>query len=137
MARDARHATILVADDNPDILGHVRALLEISGYAVITASNGEEALRIYERHQSQISLLLTDVAMPKINGFDLADRVLCVNPCEHTPDQSKHRSLVITRLEVHRPCFGDLQPSLSWRNRSGVGSLNRASTDWKTRALSA
>jgi hypothetical protein len=50
--------------------------------------------------------------MPKINGFDLADRVLCVNPCEHTPDQSKHRSLVITRLEVHRPCFGDLQPCL-------------------------
>jgi two-component system cell cycle sensor histidine kinase/response regulator CckA len=80
MARDARHATILVADDNPDILGHVRALLEISGYAVITASNGEEALCIYERHQSQISLLLTDVAMPNINGFDLADRVLCVNP---------------------------------------------------------
>jgi CheY-like chemotaxis protein len=80
MARDARHATILVADDNPDTLGHVRALLEISGYAVITASNGEEALGIFERHQTQISLLLTDVAMPKINGFDLADRVLGVNP---------------------------------------------------------
>jgi CheY-like chemotaxis protein len=91
MARDARHPTILVADDNPDILGHVRALLEISGYAVIAASDGEEALRVYEHSQSQISLLLTDVAMPKINGFDLADRVLCANPqlpvflCPETP----------------------------------------------------
>jgi hypothetical protein len=47
-------------------------------------------------------------------GDDLKSQVMtrlnkASQPCEHTLDQSKHRSLVITRLEVHRPCFGDLQ----------------------------
>jgi hypothetical protein len=47
-------------------------------------------------------------------GDDLKSQVMtrpnkASQPCEYTPDQSKHRSLVITRLEVHRPCFGDLQ----------------------------
>ncbi len=68
--------TILVVDDNVDIRGLTKRLLEMAGYTVITAADGEEGLRFYEEHRAAIALLLADVAMPKISGFELADRVL-------------------------------------------------------------
>jgi two-component system cell cycle sensor histidine kinase/response regulator CckA len=43
---------------------------------VITADDGAEGLRVYQKHQGDISMLLTDVRMPRMNGIDLADRVL-------------------------------------------------------------
>ena len=68
--------TILVVEDNLDIRTLIRTFLEKAGYAVLTADDGEEGLRVYERHQSSIGLLLTDVMMPKMDGVELADRVL-------------------------------------------------------------
>jgi CheY-like chemotaxis protein len=75
MPEDSQCGTILVVDDNLDIRGLAQRLLELAGYTVITASDGEEGLCFYEKHRSNIVLLLTDVTMPKINGFELADRV--------------------------------------------------------------
>jgi two-component system cell cycle sensor histidine kinase/response regulator CckA len=68
--------TILVVEDDFDICALIRRFLENAGYTVVTADNGEEGLRVYKRHQPSIALLLTDVRMPKMNGVDLADRVL-------------------------------------------------------------
>jgi CheY-like chemotaxis protein len=73
---EAERGAILVVDDNVDILRQVKAILELTGYDVITASDGEEALRFYEAHRPMIRLLLTDLAMPKMNGLDLAKRIL-------------------------------------------------------------
>jgi two-component system, cell cycle sensor histidine kinase and response regulator CckA len=75
MTHPSQHGTILVVDDNVDILNFAKRFLEIDGYTVITATDGDEGLRFYEEHQATIVLLLTDVVMPKINGFELADRV--------------------------------------------------------------
>jgi two-component system cell cycle sensor histidine kinase/response regulator CckA len=75
MDPDKQRDTILIVDDNPDICALARAFLESAGYNVLTAADGEEGLRVFERHQSSIGLLLTDVTMPKMNGFALADRV--------------------------------------------------------------
>jgi CheY-like chemotaxis protein len=76
MAHDRQPGTILVVDDNVNIRGFAKIFLEKAGYAVVTASDGEEGLRVYQEHRSSISLLLTDIAMPKIGGIELADRVL-------------------------------------------------------------
>jgi CheY-like chemotaxis protein len=76
MASAMERGTILVVDDNVDIRGFAKRFLETAGYTVLTAADGEEGLRFYEAHQSSITLLLTDVAMPKMNGVELADRVL-------------------------------------------------------------
>jgi CheY-like chemotaxis protein len=76
MVIDTQCATILLVDDNEDVRILAKKLLEIAGYTVIAAADGEEGLHFYEQHRSKIALLLTDVAMPKINGFELADRVL-------------------------------------------------------------
>jgi DNA-binding response OmpR family regulator len=76
MTVDSHRRTILLVDDNVNIRGFAKMFLEIAGYSVVTAAAGEAGLRLYEEHRSIIMLLLTDVTMPNMSGFDLADRVL-------------------------------------------------------------
>ncbi len=65
--------TILVVEDTGGLRALARKILERYGYTVIDAPNGEEALRICERHEGTIHLLLTDVVMPGMSGRVLAD----------------------------------------------------------------
>lgn len=60
--------TILVVDDEPDILELVQYNLEKEGFAVYTAGNGREAIEIAER--SQPDLILLDVMMPEMDGME-------------------------------------------------------------------
>jgi len=72
--------TILVVDDNLAIRGLIKALLEHAGYAVATAADGADGLDFVREYRSKIALLLTDISMPNMNGIDLADRVLELEP---------------------------------------------------------
>jgi len=69
-------ATILVAENDCAVRTLMRVVLEHAGYSVLVAADGEEGLHVFRQHQDRISLLLTDVRMPRMNGFDLADHVL-------------------------------------------------------------
>jgi two-component system cell cycle sensor histidine kinase/response regulator CckA len=73
---EVQRGTILVVEDDLLVRELLRMFLEKEGYTVVTASDGEEGLLVYKRHQPNIALLLTDVRMPRMNGVDLADRVL-------------------------------------------------------------
>ena len=64
---------VLVADDEEDIVETIRFGLEQEGYEVITASDGEEALR--RVHEVQPDLILLDVMMPKENGYRVARKI--------------------------------------------------------------
>lgn len=75
MIDDKRRATILVVDDNAEIRGLAKRLIETAGHSVITAADGAEGLRLYGEHRENIALLLTDVTMPNIGGLELADRI--------------------------------------------------------------
>ncbi len=79
MTRDLQCGTILVVDDNLDIRMFAKRFLQTAGWNVVTAADGAEGLRLYEEYQSDIVLLLTDVMMPNINGWELADRVLAAD----------------------------------------------------------
>jgi CheY-like chemotaxis protein len=84
MAYDLQSGGILVIDDNRDIRAFAKRSLEAVGYSVTTAGGGEEGLRFYAEqlspdHRAKIALLLTDVTMPGMNGFELADRVLTMD----------------------------------------------------------
>jgi CheY-like chemotaxis protein len=68
--------TILVADDTADVLFLARDILQARGYTVLTASDGDAALRLAERHSGPIHGLLTDVVMPGLTGPELADRLM-------------------------------------------------------------
>ena len=64
---------MLVVDDNPDIRMMLTALLEDEGYSVATAANGREALRYLRQCAEQPRLILLDLAMPIMTGWDFLD----------------------------------------------------------------
>lgn len=64
---------ILVADDDPGIRLAVKDYLELSGYSVITANNGQEALTLLETYHPH--LLVSDIKMPRQDGYDLVRQV--------------------------------------------------------------
>ena len=67
--------TILVVEDEPALRHVARKILENAGYAVLLASNGEEALTHLHRAVSPVHLLLTDVVMPGMSGPALVGRL--------------------------------------------------------------
>jgi diguanylate cyclase (GGDEF)-like protein len=64
---------ILVVDDSPDKLSLLEAALCLAGYRVTTATDGDEALAAIESYQPD--LVITDVMMPRMNGYELAQRI--------------------------------------------------------------
>jgi diguanylate cyclase (GGDEF)-like protein len=66
-------SNILVVDDNPDKLQLIEAALSLAGYQVSTAGDGVEALAAIESYQPD--LVITDVMMPRMNGYELAQRI--------------------------------------------------------------
>lgn len=72
--------TVLIVEDNTGVRALARKILERSGYTVLDAANGAEALAICERHAGAIHLLLTDVVMPGMDGRALAARVARLRP---------------------------------------------------------
>lgn len=66
-------SNILVVDDNPDKLQLIEAALSLAGYHVTTAADGIEALAAIESYQPD--LVITDVMMPRMNGYELAQRI--------------------------------------------------------------
>ena len=67
--------TVLLVEDEESLRRLTRSLLEQSGYTVLEASEGAEALRIAHQHQGTIHLLLTDVVMPGTGGRVLAEKI--------------------------------------------------------------
>lgn len=65
--------TVLLVDDSAAFLALVRTFLERSGYKVIEARTSCEASKIAARYRGPIHLLLTDVVMPEVSGYQLSD----------------------------------------------------------------
>jgi two-component system, cell cycle sensor histidine kinase and response regulator CckA len=76
--------TVLLVEDEGTLRELIRELLESSGYAVLEARHGAEALKLCERHPDPIHLLMTDVVMPGISGRELAGQVKAVRPAIRT-----------------------------------------------------
>ena len=72
--------TILVADDDNSVLDLTKELLESYGYHVITAVNGKEALKIFQRQGDSISLVILDSIMPEMDGKQSSAEILRLNP---------------------------------------------------------
>ena len=60
-----------MVDDEPAILTVMRIALEKSGFQVVVASNGTEALEKFQQMRGRVRVLITDMAMPGMNGLDL------------------------------------------------------------------
>jgi PAS domain S-box-containing protein len=72
--------TVLLAEDQESIRELIRESLMSNGYKVLVANDGLEALQIAERYNDAIDLLITDVVMPRMGGYGLAERLMPVHP---------------------------------------------------------
>lgn len=74
------HGTVLVAEDEKSVRNLVRKTLEKLGYSVLTARDGATAVEVFGTYSSEIDFLLTDIAMPGMNGYELARKLLSAKP---------------------------------------------------------
>lgn len=72
--------TVLIVEDEAAILSVGRRILEKLGYSVLSAIAPEEAVSLFEERAGEIQLLLTDTVMPEMNGRELAERLISINP---------------------------------------------------------
>ncbi len=72
--------TILVVDDEPEIVALLSQILSRAGFKVLEATSAREALELAAKHTEPIDLLLTDVKMPGMRGDELAREFLKVRP---------------------------------------------------------
>ena len=71
---------ILFVDDEAMIREIGRRVLELGGYRVITASDGREALEIFERERAALDLVILDVTMPLLSGLEVLERMRALAP---------------------------------------------------------
>ncbi len=69
----ASETVILLADDDPLVRNLIQLMLVKERYIVLTAGDGQEALEIFDKFSEPIHLLLTDVRMPRMDGWTLAE----------------------------------------------------------------
>lgn len=72
--------TVLLVDDEPVVRRVTAEFLEMSGYKVLTAGSGMEALEVAQAHIGPIDLLLTDLSMPLMDGRETAERITKLHP---------------------------------------------------------
>lgn len=65
-----RRGAVCIVEDDADIRETLRELLEMEGFSVLTAGNGQEALELLSRKPSQLSLILLDLMMPVMDGWE-------------------------------------------------------------------
>jgi DNA-binding response OmpR family regulator len=66
---------ILVAEDDVLVRNLINVVLVRAGYSVLIAADGEEGLELSRRYSGDIHLLLSDVTMPRMDGFALAEKL--------------------------------------------------------------
>lgn len=101
--------TIFLVDDEETLLGVVKPLLERYGYRVITAHTPTMAVAMLEEFSGQIDLLITDVIMPEMNGYQLREMMKKAHPKIECIFMSGYPSNVIEKSGVIREGIHFLQ----------------------------
>jgi len=75
-----KNIDIMIVDDDPSVLSFLEEAVASMGHHVYTALSAAEALEILEKLEHPVDILLTDVVMPFMTGFELAERFHKTNP---------------------------------------------------------
>jgi PAS domain S-box-containing protein len=105
--------TVLLVEDEPAVRSVVAEMLEGSGYAVLTAGDGREALALSAAHDGEIDLLVTDVVMPGMSGQEVARRIVAERPSTRTLFVSGYNVDAIQQHGVLAPGAGFLEKPFS------------------------
>jgi CheY-like chemotaxis protein len=95
--------TLLVVEDEEGVRVLVRDYLRMNGYTVLEARHGAEALNIACEHPGEISLMITDVIMPGMNGRELAERMGILRPAMKVLYMSGYAETAVYRKGVLEP----------------------------------
>ena len=72
---DAYQFTILIVDDEPEVLNLLGRVLKAEGCRVLSAHDGRAALRVSREYSGVIEAVITDLSMPKLDGLELRKRI--------------------------------------------------------------
>jgi len=72
--------TVLLVEDEPHVLTLAKTMLKKLGFTVIEASNGKEALDLYLQNFADITLVMTDMGMPVMDGYELFQELKMIKP---------------------------------------------------------
>jgi two-component system cell cycle sensor histidine kinase/response regulator CckA len=75
MPPSKRTPTVLIVEDEESMLYVLEKMLVNRGYKVLTAADGEQAVRIYQRHKESIDVVFLDVGLPKLSGQDVLFKI--------------------------------------------------------------
>lgn len=74
---------VLIADDEPMVLMITQQLLQDSGFTVLTADDGRQAVAVFEANVDKIGCVVLDLTMPNLNGEEAARRIRSIRPDMH------------------------------------------------------
>ncbi len=111
-----RGETVLLAEDDPALMDITKALLEELNYSVIAAATPEQAIGFAEGYEGDISLLVTDIIMPQMNGRDLSERIKAIRPGIKLLFMSGYTADVIARQGIIREGISFIQKPFSLRD---------------------
>lgn len=80
---ESKRKKVLVAEDEPDIRGLIAFSLDYAGFDVVEALNGEEA--VAKAIEEEPDLILLDVRMPRMNGYDACRKLKAYESTKHIP----------------------------------------------------
>jgi CheY-like chemotaxis protein len=79
MTEQKKH-TILVIEDEPLMLRVLKSVFENAAFDVLTARDGQEAVVLYQQRHADIDVILSDIALPKMDGWMVYSRLKAINP---------------------------------------------------------
>jgi PAS domain S-box-containing protein len=118
--------TVLVVDDEPDVRESLRRSLERYGYQVFTASNCERALALAAELKDDLDVVVTDVVMPTMSGFELGRRLASIAPSLPVVYISGYPDEAILEAPLPAPAFLPkpfTPPLLARTIRETIGSV--------------
>ena len=92
-SRSERKKIVLLVDDHTDSRIALAQLLREDGMTVLEAEGGDEALRIFDAHDGEIDLLISDMKMPGMDGLELMDKLGQRKPAPNRAWQMKSIAL--------------------------------------------
>lgn len=72
--------TILLVEDDDQVRSFIRTLLRHEGYSVLEADTGRKGLEVARQHAGSIDLLISDMLLPELSGYDLAEQLRAQYP---------------------------------------------------------